>query len=93
MHSARTFGPTVSTNKKIATKRILSGIHPSGQLHIGRYSGMIKTMIANMELSDLFVFIVDLHALTTLHDPDRPHAGAPVPTYTFRGNEIHGCKP
>ncbi|MGX9726958.1 MAG: tryptophan--tRNA ligase [Candidatus Electronema sp. VV] len=49
-------------------KRILSGIQPSGLLHIGNYFGMMKTMIANMERSDLYVFIVDLHALTSVHD-------------------------
>ncbi len=48
--------------------KILSGIQPSGQLHIGNYFGMMKTMIANMEHSDLYVFIVDLHALTSVHD-------------------------
>ena len=56
-------------------KRILSGIQPSGQLHIGNYFGMMKTMIANMESSDLFVFIVDLHALTSVHDRDRLRQG------------------
>ncbi len=48
--------------------KILSGIQPSGQLHIGNYFGMMKTMISNMEKSDLYVFIVDLHALTSVHD-------------------------
>ncbi len=52
-------------------KRILSGIQPSGQLHIGNYFGMMKTMISNMETSDLYVFIVDLHALTSVHDKER----------------------
>ncbi len=56
-------------------KRILSGIQPSGQLHIGNYFGMMKTMISNMETSDLYVFIVDLHALTTVHDRDRLRQG------------------
>ena len=51
--------------------RILSGIQPSGKLHIGNYFGMMKTMISHMENSDLYVFIVDLHALTSVHDPDR----------------------
>jgi len=51
-------------------KRILSGIQPSGQLHIGNYFGMMKTMIDYMETSDLYVFIVDLHALTSVHDKD-----------------------
>ena len=51
--------------------KILSGIQPSGQLHIGNYFGMMKTMIANMENSDLYVFIVDLHALTSVQDRER----------------------
>ncbi len=50
--------------------RILSGIQPSGKLHIGNYFGMMKTMISHMENSDLYVFIVDLHALTSVHDRD-----------------------
>lgn len=51
--------------------KILSGIQPSGQLHIGNYFGMMKTMISHMENSELYVFIVDLHALTSVHDRDR----------------------
>ena len=56
-------------------KRILSGIQPSGMLHIGNYFGMMKTMISNMETSDLYVFIVDLHALTTVQDRDKLRQG------------------
>ena len=56
-------------------KRILSGIQPSGQLHIGNYFGMMKTMISNMETSDLYVFIVDLHALTSVQDRKRLSSG------------------
>ncbi|HER62986.1 MAG TPA: tryptophan--tRNA ligase [Desulfobacteraceae bacterium] len=56
-------------------KRILSGIQPSGKLHIGNYFGMMKTMIDYMESSDLYVFIVDLHALTSVHDPRRLREG------------------
>ncbi len=55
--------------------KILSGIQPSGQLHIGNYFGMMKTMIANMENSDLYVFIVDLHALTSVHDKQKLATG------------------
>ena len=50
-------------------KRVLSGIQPSGNLHIGNYFGMIKRMIEYQESSDLFCFIVNLHALTTVTDP------------------------
>lgn len=55
--------------------KILSGIQPSGQLHIGNYFGMMQTMIAQMESSELYVFIVDLHAMTSVHDRDRLAAG------------------
>jgi len=55
--------------------KILSGIQPSGQLHIGNYFGMMQTMIAHMESDDLYVFIVDLHALTSVHDPNRLATG------------------
>jgi len=48
--------------------RVLSGIQPSGQLHIGNYFGMMKPMIEWQEKSDLFCFIVNLHALTTVFD-------------------------
>lgn len=56
-------------------KRILSGIQPSGQLHIGNYFGMMKTMISNMETSDLYVFIVNLHAMTSVHDQKKLSQG------------------
>lgn len=55
--------------------KILSGIQPSGQLHIGNYFGMMKTMISHMENSELYVFIVDLHALTSVHDRDKLSTG------------------
>ncbi|MDR1314211.1 MAG: tryptophan--tRNA ligase [Deltaproteobacteria bacterium] len=48
--------------------RVLSGIQPSGRLHIGNYFGMMKSMIGWQEKSDLFCFIVNLHALTSLTD-------------------------
>ncbi len=48
--------------------RVLSGIQPSGSLHLGNYLGMMKPMIAYMDQSELFVFIVNLHALTSVTD-------------------------
>lgn len=51
-------------------KRVLSGIQPSGNLHIGNYFGMIKRMIKYQESSDLFLFIANLHSLTTLKDQE-----------------------
>ncbi len=56
-------------------KKVLSGIQPSGKLHIGNYFGMMQTMVKQMDTSDLYVFIVDLHALTSVHDKDRLKTG------------------
>jgi len=55
--------------------KILSGIQPSGQLHIGNYYGMMQTMISSMESSELYVFIVDLHALTSVQERERLSTG------------------
>jgi tryptophanyl-tRNA synthetase len=48
--------------------RVLSGIQPSGALHLGNYLGMMQPMISYMDKSELFVFIVNYHALTSVHD-------------------------
>ncbi|MDR1166029.1 MAG: tryptophan--tRNA ligase [Deltaproteobacteria bacterium] len=48
--------------------RVLSGIQPSGKLHIGNYFGMMRSMIKWQKQSELFCFIVNLHALTSLSD-------------------------
>ncbi len=49
--------------------RILSGIQPSGKLHLGNYLGAIRQHIELQESGDAFYFIADLHALTTVKDP------------------------
>ena len=46
--------------------RVLSGIQPSGTLHIGNYFAMMKPMIESQRASELFCFIVNYHALTTV---------------------------
>ncbi|HYH04308.1 MAG TPA: tryptophan--tRNA ligase [Bacillota bacterium] len=51
--------------------RILSGIQPSGTLHIGNYFGMMKRMIERQEQHELFCFIVNLHALTSVFDAEK----------------------
>lgn len=48
--------------------RILSGIKPSGTIHIGNYLGMIKPMVVSQERGELFCFIANLHSLTSLFD-------------------------
>jgi len=51
-------------NSKIK-KRILSGIQPSGRLHLGNYFGMMKRMIKYQNEHELFCFIANYHAMTS----------------------------
>jgi len=50
--------------------RILSGIQPSGVLHIGNYFGMMRPAIALQAEGEALYFIADYHALTSLRDPE-----------------------
>lgn len=50
--------------------RVLSGIQPTGRFHWGNYFGAIRQYIALQNNDQAFYFIADLHALTTIHDPD-----------------------
>ena len=52
----------------MTNKRILSGMQPSGQLHLGNYHGALKNWIAMQDDFDCFFFIADLHSLTTLYE-------------------------
>lgn len=54
--------------RKTSMKRVLSGIQPSGRLHLGNYFGMMNRMIQYQEHNDLYCFIVNYHALTSLTD-------------------------
>lgn len=50
--------------------RVLSGIQPSGQLHLGNYFGSIRPNLESINASnESMFFIADLHALTTVQDP------------------------
>jgi tryptophanyl-tRNA synthetase len=49
--------------------RILSGVQPSGKLHLGNYFGAVKQHIALQSEGQCFFFIADYHALTTIQDP------------------------
>lgn len=50
--------------------RILSGIQPSGQIHLGNYFAMMKPAIEMQSDAETFLFIADLHALTVLPEPE-----------------------
>ncbi len=51
--------------------RVLSGIQPSGKLHLGNYFSMMKRMVEYQEETDLYAFIVNYHALTTVFDAEQ----------------------
>uniref|UniRef100_A0ACD5VTB1 Uncharacterized protein n=1 Tax=Avena sativa TaxID=4498 RepID=A0ACD5VTB1_AVESA len=45
-------------------KRVVSGVQPTGMVHLGNYLGAIKNWVALQDLYETFFFIVDLHAIT-----------------------------
>lgn len=56
-------------------RRILSGVQPSGKLHLGNYFGAIRQHIALQDEAPCFYFIADYHALTTLEEATRRRIG------------------
>lgn len=54
----------------IKTHRVLSGLQPSGKLHLGNYFGAIQQYLELQTAGhDVFYFIANYHALTSIHDP------------------------
>ena len=54
-----------------SSKRILSGIQPSGDLHLGNYLGAIKNFVSLQHEYECFFCVVDLHAITVWQDPQK----------------------
>lgn len=54
-------------------KTILSGITPSGKLHLGNYFGAIRQHISMQEEGDAFYFIANYHSLTSINDGKEIH--------------------
>jgi len=50
--------------------RILSGVQPSGKLHLGNYFGAIKQHIERQDAAECFYFIADYHAVTSLKEAE-----------------------
>ena len=50
--------------------RVLSGIQPSGDLHLGNYFGAVRNWVLDQDAADAYFCIVDLHALTLAIDPE-----------------------
>lgn len=52
-------------------KRVLSGVQPTGSLHLGNYLGAIRQWVANQDTFDSYFCVVDMHAITAPHEPKR----------------------
>jgi tryptophanyl-tRNA synthetase len=50
-------------------KRVLSGVQPTGSLHLGNYLGALRTWVNEQYEYENYFFIADLHAITVPHDP------------------------
>ena len=51
--------------------RVLSGIQPSGALHLGNYFGAMRQYLDMQHVHDCYFFIANLHALTSVRDGDQ----------------------
>ena len=59
----------ILTDTAVPKKRMLSGIQPSGDLHLGNYLGAIKNWSARSDMYDCFYFMADLHTITVRQNP------------------------
>eukprot|EP00899_Mesostigma_viride_P000964 jgi/Mesvir1/10869/Mv14210-RA.1 len=50
-------------------KRVISGVQPTGKLHLGNYLGAVRNWVDLQDTYDTYFFVVDLHAITLPHDP------------------------
>lgn len=50
-------------------QRVLSGVQPTGNLHLGNYLGTIRNWVENQRKYENYLFIADLHAITVPHNP------------------------
>ena len=53
----------------VPVTRVVSGIQPTGNLHLGNYLGAIKRWVQMQEEAECFFFLADLHAITVYNDP------------------------
>ena len=57
--------PTESSSKPQARQRVVSGMRPTGALHLGHFHGVLKNWVRLQTIHDCFFFVADWHALTT----------------------------
>jgi len=55
----------------MAKQRLLSGVKPTGKIHIGNYFGAVKQFVDFQDKYECFIFIADYHALNQIQDPQK----------------------
>jgi len=55
----------------MSKQRVLSGVQPTGTLHLGNYLGAIRNWVEGQDQYENYFFIADLHAITVPHDPEK----------------------
>ncbi len=68
--------------------RVLSGVQPTGNLHLGNYLGAITRFVALQETHECLYCVVDLHAITVPQDPDELRASIRDVTAAFLASGI-----
>ena len=58
------------SNEKEIIKRVLSGVQPTGGLHLGNYLGAIKNFVPLQDKYQSLFCVVDLHAITVWQEPE-----------------------
>ena len=66
--AASTVSSTVSNAPTARRQRVLSGMRPTGAMHLGHYHGALKNWVRLQDLYECFFFVADWHALTTHYE-------------------------
>ena len=99
------YSSSVTAPKRVKTRRILSGVQPTGSLHLGNYLGAIRQWVdfqnaptttdeEGVEMkTENFFCVVDLHAITAPHDPQELSEStlASAALYLASGTELLMC--
>jgi tryptophanyl-tRNA synthetase len=65
----KTAGGAATAKQSVTTRRVFSGIQPSGELHIGNYLGAVQNWVGVQRRYESIFCIVDYHAITIPYDP------------------------
>ena len=63
--------PPLMAERPVSGRRLLSGVQPSGRLHLGNYFGAMQQHIELQHDNEAFYFIANYHSLTTVQDAPR----------------------